>query len=74
MTEMATLAKDLQLGDLVDLESDMYADPGHSHTEYEFEYSRVSGIQWEGNSTVVIEFNNACVAFPPEHKLYIKFD
>lgn len=69
---MKVRADELQVGMLVDLEGDEWADPDRDHSEYEFGYSQVVEVTREALGSVLIEFTDACVAFPPEHMLEVR--
>lgn len=57
----------LNVGDLVDLENDAFADTGIC-PEFEFELMEVEAIDVEtGNCVAVYFVNGPCVGFPPQH-------
>lgn len=61
--------KHLKVGDMVDLEGDVFADPDHDHVSLEFELATVEGIDQETAHCIVIYFNGIAVGFPPDHEV-----
>jgi hypothetical protein len=63
-------AADINVGDLIDLESDLYADPNHDQTPFEFLFMEVAGVERETPDCVRIDFEgwDSC-GFPPDHLL-----
>lgn len=58
----------LEIDQLVDLELDPYADPGDKRdSRFQWEYGRVLDIVRETPNCIVVEFQSATIAFPPEH-------
>ena len=58
----------IQAGDIVDLEGDMYADPAHRHVILESEYVTVVGAERETIKCVRIDFDGFdSVGFPAHH-------
>lgn len=64
-----TKAKDLELGALVDLAGDRYADPDGTDFEWECEYGMVTDVELETPNCVLIEFSGRVFGFPPDHDL-----
>lgn len=65
------LVSDLRVGDYVDLEGNIFADPftdGESpHPEFAFEFQEVCEIEFETPDCTVVHFNNFSCGFPPDH-------
>lgn len=58
---------ELQVGDLVDLEHDPFAD-SEKHPEFEFELQEVEAIEVETPQCTAVYFASApCIGFPPDH-------
>jgi len=66
-------AKDIEVGDLVDLEFDQYANPSGDNAYFESEYGEVVDIEVElDGSCITIYFEGFDgVGFPPYHILYV---
>jgi hypothetical protein len=65
-----TAARDIQIGDIVDLECDPFADPKGEHVQFECEYQTVCSVEHESPECVAIGFEGFdIVAFPPDHRL-----
>jgi LmbE family N-acetylglucosaminyl deacetylase len=63
---------ELQIGDLVDLEGDSFADPDRDPAKgFEFQYAKVEEIDRETPDCVVVWFDNDVVGFPPDHMVEI---
>lgn len=61
-------ARDLIIGDLVDLEGDPYADPDRDNPSMKYEYAHVAARRWEGRACVVVTFEGIDeIGFPPDH-------
>jgi hypothetical protein len=60
---------DLQVGDMVDLQGDRFADPMHSHIEYECEYAMVQDLERETPECICVYFDSNAVGFPLNHEL-----
>lgn len=70
---------DLRVGDLVDLEGDPYADPGHGnpdhHCGYEFELTHVGDLfgdrpgEHETANCYRLDYEGGACGFPPDHRL-----
>lgn len=62
----------LEPGDRVDLEGDIYADPNGERVEFIFEYETVETVERETADCVLVEFESgfAC-GFPPDHLVEI---
>jgi hypothetical protein len=64
-------AWDLQLGDIVDLKGDQFADPD-GNPLFQSEYVTVESIEHETPNRVVIEFEDVgSFEFPPEHEIRV---
>lgn len=62
--------RDLTVGDRIDLEGDLFADPERDHMEYQCEYSVVCEITRETTSCTVIHCEGGpSIGFPPEHMI-----
>ena len=65
----------LQPGDRVDLEADLFADPSWSedadtteHPEFAFEFERVLGVERESPDCIRVDFESGfSCGFPPDH-------
>lgn len=64
-------ARDVQAGDLVDLQGDKIADVNGEHPEFEFEYARCIGTERETADCVRLDFESDSFGFPPDHLLSI---
>lgn len=63
--------KDLNPGDLIDLEGDPYADPNSDILAFKYEYAMVDAIDHEtGNCTAVWILGVDCFGFPPAHTVF----
>ena len=71
MAERQTKIRHLQIGDLVDLEGDRFADDGQ-HPEFEFEYQIVHEIEFETPDCICIYFDSVAVGFPPNHTVTVE--
>ena len=70
---MSALVKvtDLQIGDLVDLESDDYANTSED-VRPQFEFCEVSGFELETPECFRVDFSNfASVGFPLDHEVWV---
>ena len=64
------LATNLKVGDMIDLEGDVYADPGCDHPWMESEYAIVTEVDHETSECVAIGFEGFdLVGFPVQHPL-----
>lgn len=62
----------LEVGDLVDLEGDSFADPAHAHSEFEFELQTVESVLRETVDCVAVGFEGFdAVGFPPSHHVLV---
>lgn len=68
---MKVKAKDIQVGMMVDLECDPYADPEGDHPVYECELSLVCEVEHETPTCTLIHFDGSSVGFPPDHELTV---
>lgn len=65
----------LRIGDRVDLENDIFADPdgyvsgpnNSSHPEFQYEFQEVLEIERESEDCICVYFNNFACGFPPDH-------
>lgn len=65
-------AADLSIGDAVDLEGDVFADPLRANPTFEFEYAEVCDVIHETPQCVAIGFEGFdVVGFPPNHVLTV---
>ncbi len=73
MTDTITVAaKDVRIGDLVDLEGDTYADPRHDHAALASLYQTVCEVERETETCVAIGFEGFdLVGFPPDHPMKV---
>ncbi|GLR77595.1 hypothetical protein HUE56_29820 (plasmid) [Azospirillum oryzae] len=73
MTNLVLVASsDLQVGDFVDLEGDLYADPRHNHPAFDCLYMEVVEVERESDACVAIGFEGFdIVGFPPDHVLKV---
>lgn len=63
----------LQVGDLVDLERDRFADPTGEHDEFQFEYYEVIEITHETADCIAVAFEGFdIVGFPPDHLVSVE--
>ena len=59
---------DLRVGDRVDLEGDLIADPAGDHPEFEFEFEVVDHIERETEDCIRVDFRSGLsCGFPPDH-------
>lgn len=58
---------ELEVGDLVDLEGDQFADPKHDNFLFECEYQVVAEIETETPDCTVVYFDGGAFGFPPQH-------
>ena len=59
---------ELQPGDMIDLEGDIYADPKHNRVEFETEYAIVEAVEPETPACTAVWIEGVdCFGFPPEH-------
>lgn len=64
---------DIQIGDLIDLECDPYADPENDNPSLKYEYVEVVEVTRENSICVAIGFEGFdTVGFPVEHQLSVK--
>ena len=64
--------KDLQIGDLVDLEGDPYADPQRDNHWFQCEYLMVNDVDHETPDCTAIWFEGwDCCGFPPSHEVEV---
>ena len=63
---------DLQIGDVVDLEGDEYADPLKDNTLLQNEYQEVSEVEVEEPGCVLVCFNDFMCGFPPDHQVKVR--
>ena len=62
----------LNVGDLVDLEGDPYADPNHTNPAFPFEYAEVCEIERETPNCIAVGFEGFdVVGFPPDHTVEV---
>lgn len=67
-----TRAKNVKVGDLVDLEGDEYADPGNDQPYLQDQYVEVIEVEQETPECVLIAFEGyGLVGFPTLHKLNV---
>ena len=71
------LATAVRVGDALDLEGDIYADPCHGGTpnhlnSYEFELAEVTETERETADCVRIGGPGFCVGFPADHRLKVR--
>ncbi len=71
---MKIKAKDIEIGALVDLEGNIFADPKRQNPVFECEYQEVIEIELETPECVLIHFAGASVGFPVDHELSILID
>lgn len=70
---MIVESRDLQVGDLVDLQDDKYADPLGYNMILEFELQEVCEVEIDGDDCIAVAFEGFdTVGFPPDHKLVIR--
>lgn len=63
---------DLAEGDLLDLESDPYADPAADDVDWLYEYGCVMATERETPDCVRVDFTNGeSVGFPPDHTVKV---
>lgn len=66
-------AKDVQVGDLVDLEGDRYADPDSDNVALQYLYLEVGAVEQETPECVLISFESFdAVGFPTNHELRVQ--
>lgn len=72
---MKKAIKDLQSGDLVDLQGDKHADPQSDVVSYKFEYAEVEAVVRETRQCYVVHFcgDKSC-GFPPDHEVEVAQD
>lgn len=63
---------ELKVGDLVDLEADVFANSNGEHPEYEFELAQVVEIERETPTCICVYFETGAVGFPPEHLVSVQ--
>lgn len=63
-------AKDLQVGDMVDLEGDEYADPNNDDM-FTYEFETVERVEVETPECVCVYFGFDAVGFPTDHNLFV---
>jgi hypothetical protein len=67
---MRMTVSDLDVGDVVDLHLDRYADPAGSDPAYGFEYAEVTCVEAEVDGWVRVHFEGfSPVSFPADHPL-----
>ncbi len=66
--------KELQIGDLVDLENDPFADPDHSNPMYPFEYQTICAIEVENPDCICVYFDGSTCGFPTDHMVSVQRD
>lgn len=65
-------AKNVRVGDLVDLEGDSIADPDRQNFAFECELQAVSAVEEETRDCIAIHFEGVdTFGFPPDHKLKV---
>lgn len=66
------MAKDVKVGDLVDLEGDPYADPDSDILYFQDQYMEVGEVDQETPECVAIGFEGFdLVGFPTDHELKV---
>lgn len=63
--------QDLKPNDMIDLESDRFADPARSNVALECEFCVVETVKRECTNTVVVYTDKINVAFPPDHEVKV---
>lgn len=66
------MAKNIRVGDQLDLEGDEYADTDHDNPLLEFEYAIVEEVELETPQCVAIVTSQGWFAFPAEHELKVE--
>jgi hypothetical protein len=62
----------IQIGDLIDLKGDCFADPNGAHTQFESEYVQVVSVEIETADCIAIGFEGFdLVGFPHDHLLNV---
>ncbi len=64
--------KDIKVGDALDLEGDIYADPNRNNDCYEYHYVQVDDIIVESSNCIFIVTEMGGVGYPPEHKVKVE--
>ena len=68
-----TVAADLRVGDIVDLEGDKFADRNNDNIDFEYEYQTVAEVnhdtcEYQDGDCIAIGFEGfGTVGFPPDH-------
>lgn len=63
----------LQIGDLVDLAGDQYADPHRSTPWLDYQFAEVVEIERETDYCIAVSFEGFdIVGFPPQHIVYVE--
>lgn len=62
---------DLAVGNMVDLEGDVFADPTGDNICFEISYAEVLGVESETPTCVRVDFDILSVGFPPHHLLRV---
>ena len=71
-TYVTTKARDLLVGDILDLAGDLIADPDSDSPTFEFEYVTVAAIEEEAPDCIIIDIDgDASYGFPPDHELRV---
>tara|TARA_R110002020_G_scaffold130009_1_gene290923 strand:+ start:3197 stop:3493 length:297 start_codon:yes stop_codon:yes gene_type:complete len=65
------LAKNILVGDQLDLYGDKYADPNYDLDKcFEFEYATVDNVEIEScGRCILVETDNGCFGFPSDHEV-----
>jgi len=64
---------DLKPGDLIDLEGDVYADPGGSNISFEFEFCTVAHVERETPDCWRVDTEcDGSFGFPPDHTVAVE--
>jgi hypothetical protein len=63
---------EFKVGDFIDLQGDMYADPGHYNgnqtSEFEFEFEEVLAVTVGAGKCICVDFvSGFSCGFPPDH-------
>lgn len=74
MIDKAILARDIHVGDAVNLEGDSYADPHRDHPEFECEYQIVCEVKDEGRAIAIGFDSTDTVGYPPDYVLVVRDD
>ncbi len=77
--DLSNLVKveDLRVGDLVDLEYDMYADPGCNDEAFAYAFQRVARepaheVGLHGEPGIEVYFDDVTVVFPVGHEVHVE--